>query len=565
MKKKILSIFLIISCPVFAQQIKIERIEQMPNKPEPYIMRNWKQVALDYDSIAFNFHLDGKYLPLTFLHNNSINFPDRESYFQKSYVGNKGCLKAESVSTLMAIIGSTLCGMDMTNFYGKNWVMMSEDFFNSKSGLNLYGNIASENPSTGSDWWYETIPNILFYQLYYLYPQTGNFKDQFTIVANKWIQCISALGGRINPRVLPNMNHRSFNFNTMTPYDESVKEPEAAGALGWIFYNAYIQTKKQKYLDYAKLCIETFSLFSENPSYELQYLYGTVTAARMNAEQGTTYDIEKMMNWCFDVGTLRKWRHLIGWGASVGKWGSSDACGLIGGISKPDDTEWGDFSFLMNTMQQIGILPVAARYDSRFARAIGKYILNAANSCRLFYSAYLPAVNQDKEGLEWAVEYDRKSSIGYEALRQYKDWYSPFATGDATLYGWNDTNLGLYSSASVGYVGGIVEKTDIEAVLKIDLLKTDFFHAPAYPTYLYYNPYDKDKKIKIDLSEGYYDIYDTVSKKFLNKGVSGIYDIYIPKDDAVIIVLVPKESKISCKRGRLYANNIIIDYQYKND
>jgi len=37
-----------------AQQISIPRIDLMPNKPSPYVMREWKQVALDYDDFVFN-------------------------------------------------------------------------------------------------------------------------------------------------------------------------------------------------------------------------------------------------------------------------------------------------------------------------------------------------------------------------------------------------------------------------------------------------------------------------------------------------------------------------------
>ena len=42
-----------------AQQITIPRIEQMPNMPSPYLMRNWKQVAIGYDSLVFDFGRTG--------------------------------------------------------------------------------------------------------------------------------------------------------------------------------------------------------------------------------------------------------------------------------------------------------------------------------------------------------------------------------------------------------------------------------------------------------------------------------------------------------------------------
>ena len=42
-----------------AQQITIPRIEQMPKIPSPYLMRDWKQVALGYDSLVFDFGRTG--------------------------------------------------------------------------------------------------------------------------------------------------------------------------------------------------------------------------------------------------------------------------------------------------------------------------------------------------------------------------------------------------------------------------------------------------------------------------------------------------------------------------
>jgi len=42
-----------------AQQITMPRVEQMPNMPSPYLMRNWKEVALGYDSLVFDFGRTG--------------------------------------------------------------------------------------------------------------------------------------------------------------------------------------------------------------------------------------------------------------------------------------------------------------------------------------------------------------------------------------------------------------------------------------------------------------------------------------------------------------------------
>ena len=72
-------------------------------------------------------------------------------------------------------------------------------------------------------------------------------------------------------------------------------------------------------------------------------------------------------------------------------WGGYDVDGLIGEINSSVGYG-GDYPFIMNTFELIGTLVPMIRYDSRFATAIGKWVLNAANAARLFYPEYLPAL-----------------------------------------------------------------------------------------------------------------------------------------------------------------------------
>ena len=60
----------------------------MPNKPEPYIMRDWKQVAIGYDSLVYDVTKKGEYLPLTRITSDVTNFPGRKSYLQYTFVGS---------------------------------------------------------------------------------------------------------------------------------------------------------------------------------------------------------------------------------------------------------------------------------------------------------------------------------------------------------------------------------------------------------------------------------------------------------------------------------------------
>ncbi|MFV1981616.1 MAG: hypothetical protein ACC655_10715, partial [Rhodothermia bacterium] len=62
-----------------AQQVAISRIEQMPNLPSPYEIRDWRQVAIGYDAFVFDLERTGKYLPLIWLNTSTVNYPEHDS------------------------------------------------------------------------------------------------------------------------------------------------------------------------------------------------------------------------------------------------------------------------------------------------------------------------------------------------------------------------------------------------------------------------------------------------------------------------------------------------------
>ncbi|MHA1888216.1 MAG: hypothetical protein ACTSX0_09330, partial [Promethearchaeota archaeon] len=59
----------------------------MPNQPTPYEMRNWKQVALGYDSLVFDLNLTGQYLPLVWTGGSGVNYPEHNRFGLHSVVG----------------------------------------------------------------------------------------------------------------------------------------------------------------------------------------------------------------------------------------------------------------------------------------------------------------------------------------------------------------------------------------------------------------------------------------------------------------------------------------------
>jgi len=530
----------------YGEQINISRIEQMPKIPSPYLMRDWKQVAIGYDSLVFDFNLTGDYLPLVWTDGNGVNYPGHNRFGLHTAVGAPS---AEAINILPAVVSASLVGIDKSDQNGYNWVLMCEDFFNKRPEENVYLNNFVGN--SGNDWWYDTMPNIFFYQLYDLYLGTGDFDYQFNTVADRWLDAVIAMNGSATPWTQPYMNYRAWDLSSMTPLETGVKQPEAAGAIAWLLYNAFTKTGEEKYRIGAEWCMEFLSNWTSNPSYELQLPYGVYTAARMNAELGTSYGIEKLLNWCFTPdGNVRNW------GVCLGNWGGYDCDGLVGEAKYSNS----GYAFFMNGVEQFGTLVPMVRYDDRFARAIGKWALNVANASRLFYTNFLPDSLQDSE--EWAHQHDPNSYIAHEALRENALYSgeSPFATGDFIRSGWGPTNLTLYGASHVGIFGGIIDTTNIEGILKLDVLKTDYFHDDAYPSYLYYNPYDEAKTVSIDVGIQAVDLYDAITNDFLTQGVSASTLISIPADEALLLVQVPAGGTITYEEEKMLVDGIIVDY-----
>jgi hypothetical protein len=529
-------------------QVSIDRIEQMPNVPSPYLMRNWKEVAVQYDAFVFNTELTGEYLPMLTLKPSGRNYPELQPIQLDTYVGTNSTTQAEAINIIPAIVSASLVGINKSNQGGINWVEKIKDFYNVVNGQNVYLN--GSNSSSGNDWWYDVMPNIFFYQAYDLYPEIPGFENQFISVADQWLKSVVAMGGKTTPWSIPMMNYRGWYLSSMTGNSNGVKEPEAAGAIGWLLYQAYVKTNDKKYLDGAQMCLEYLSGLTSNPSYELQLPYGTLIAAKLNALTGSNHNVAKMLNWSFNKGGLR------GWGTILGTWSGTDVSGLVGEANDLDN----DYAFMMNGYQQAGALIPLVKYDKRFARAIAKWTLNLANASRLFYPSFLESDKQDD--LTWSNEHDLASSIGYEALKENWEGKALYGTGDAKRSGWAETNLGLYGSSHAGYLAAIVETTNVDKVLQLDLNKTDFFADNFFPTYLYYNPLNENQQITVALGGGSFDLYDAISETKLAVNVTGNYSVLVKSDEVILLTYLPAGTITVLKDGKLFAGDHVIDHHF---
>ncbi len=549
----ILFLSILLASSLFAQtgQLPINRVDLMPNLPTPLKIKDWKQVAVNYDQFVFNQSTTGEGLPLvSFGQTGAFNYPDVTPVYLDTYVRSKWHhQQAEAINILPAVVGASLVGIDKLNQEGIDWVSPMKDFFNKKNGQDVYLN--GYSTTSGGDWWYDVMPNIYFYQLNSLYNNAApEFDEQFSRIADRWLEAVTLLGGNSSPWTYPNMHYRAFNLATGKPLTTGVAEPESAGSIAWLLYNAYNVKGDRKYYEGARQALDFLVNETANPSYELQLPYGTLIAARINAERGANYPIDKLLNWCFDRGPLR------GWGAINGNWNGNDVSGLIGEANDAGN----DYAFVMNGFQQAAALAPLPKYDKRYTKAIAKWILNVTNASRLFYRDEVAQDHQDS--YDWSVQYDENCVIPYESLKEVWNGKSLYARGDAIQGGWAYTNLSLYSGSSVGYLAAVVSTTNVPEILQINPNKTDFYGEKAFASFIYFNPLNQLKSINLELPEGTWDIYDAITEKILISNASLNTSIDVPANEVRKITLIPAGATTTVKDGKLMLNGHVIDYHY---
>jgi hypothetical protein len=536
-----------VSNRVAATQIKLETIEKMPRGPIPFEIRDWRTVARDMDAVLFDFEAKGENLPAIWWDKSHRNFP-QDTFALPAYLGDSrqkptNPERHEAITAIGAVLGASLVGIDKSNQDGQNYAHQLLNYFNKDNGLGIVMN--GTNATNGS-FWYDLFPNIGFAAVASLYPQDADLERAARASANRWGEAIRVIAAG---KPIPNFEVTYFDFKTMQPVDNRQwLEPDAAAGLAWLEYAAYTRWKDPKYLENAQLCMNYLESLprGKSPLYELLLSYGTLATARMNAELGQKYDLEKMMYWIFDGDSFARGD----WAVIGGRWGDQDVYGLHGSVS-----DFGGYAFAFNTFNLAGSLAPIPRYDARYARAIGRWLLNLANSARLFYPKYLGEDNQIQPEYRGAY----RDALAYEGLRKKWGIAAPYGVGDARRFGWASTDFALYGSAYVGMLGGIVGRTSDPSVLEIDLLKTDFLHAKAYPTFLYYNPHDQPRTVQIDVGPGNVNLYDSVTHALVAQNVTGKINLELPADAARVIVRTPVKP-LELRDAKTVVDGVIVDY-----
>ncbi|MCD8177776.1 MAG: hypothetical protein LUE98_10230 [Tannerellaceae bacterium] len=546
------------------RQTAIPRVETMPDMPSAYEMLDWKAKAIAFDNFVFDWNNQSAVGPMIWLDDNRRNI-DQTTFglytavmdIRQGKDANNGEFH-ESLNSLAALLGAGLVGIDKTNQDGYNYVKMVQNYFNTANGWNIVMN--NTTPSVGMlgggyarDWWYDVFPNALYYAVCDVFPGVDGAEEIQRTVAEQFVKADSILNG--------NYNYSFFDYAQMEGKVNNLPlQQDAAGGHAYVLLSAYKKFGDPRYLKHAKSATEALLSQTESRFYEILLPLGVYAAAYLNATENTDYDVLKLLNWTFDGCQARDGRY--GWGIITGQWGDYEVNGLQGSIY-----DGGGFAFLMNSIKPAWPFVSMVKYEPRFAQTIGKWMLNNASACRLFYP-----MNIDDEH-QWAPELKQitTNNISYEGLRRTDNYnkkslegVTPVALGDGPL--WIEGNpvesmFSVYSSSPVGILGAIVNETNVEGILQLDCNATDFYSGRPYPVYLYYNPYTESKTVEYTTNHAV-DLFDIVSKQYVARNIASRGAFSIPAHEASVIVALPAGTRLTTDGQRITAaNKHIITYK----
>ncbi len=545
------------------EQLHIQMVETMPAMPRPYKMLDWKEVAINFDNYVFDHQAKSDFLPFIWLDDNQRNFP-QQTFGLYTAIGDVrqgpgvyGGEFHEAINSLGALMSAGLVGIDKTGQDGYNYVKMVQNYFNVENGWNIFMNNTSERVGNlgggyGRDWWYDVFPNLLFYAVSDLFPGVERADSLMLIVAEQFYRADSTLNG--------DYHFSFFDYSEMEGMRSHIPwQEDAAAGHAWLLLAAYQKFGDERFLQGAQSATEALLSQEESRFYEVLMPFGAYTAARLNARHGTIYDFHQVLDWTFEGCHAPDGRY--GWGIINERWGDFDVYGLQGSWHHD-----GGYAFLMNTFDMAWPLVPMVRYAPQYAETIGKWMLNAANAARLFYPGEIPDGHQtlpDKKNIT-------RNVIAYEGLKKTDHFgipalegVSPVALGDGPL--WIEGNpdvsqFSLYGSAHAGIYGAIIQKTNIEGVLRLDCLATDFFREDAYPTYLIYNPFDQSVEVEYFYQDKYVDLYDIINREIIANNINQTTTIDIQGKKARLIVEIPAGTRLEKRGGNLVAGGIVVAY-----
>ena len=586
------------------KQANLNTIDNMPNQPSNYKIIDWLErgralndFVFDYKATDFNkktefsikdgrefstIYRDDRYggymIPAFYGENRPlIDKPEKNHY---------GPDDQESISVTSALLAASLMGIDMNkplpnelkgkvsqdvkdkdalDYQYETYLDNALKFFWTKGGTNIFTNVPNGSMSelqnmpgayqAFDDFWYMLIANQNFFRLAEMNPdwRPELVQELEEKTADKMVAMVDILGGENC-----DFNIQGFDMmNMKVVTTANRKQPDGAVGTANILYYAHKIFKESNpekaatYLKYAKYCMDYIDKLDRNPYYENMLIDAVYLATMMNAEQGTNYNTDKYLSWI----TTTSSSSVRNWGGVGYSQDGIDAYGLTG---EPNN----GYSYFFNSIYPMTSILPAAKYDPSYARMAGKWAINIANSSKYFLPSEWDESHQTDGDY---ISKEEGKLMAYESLRKSDNGKNFFATGDAkqnATSGWmagaNTTNFGLYGGFYTGFLGALIQETNVSNILQLDCNKTDYFQDEMYQTYLYYNPNLEAKMVEIDLGKESYDLYESTTGRYLAKNVSGKQSFKLLADSASVLVLAPANSQVEVKGDTTFINNKLV-------
>ncbi len=597
-------------------QVDIPLVTQMNRLPSPLNIPNWKQDALDYSQFIFDPTVTGTNMPVVNVVGQDFAFPGYLQPFGVNGRTSTDVTSTEAMTSVAPVIAAEMLGMDMKTYKGLNWVQSCKRWFNSGAGFRgLYSDGPNQSGSGGylDPGIYGYWPMAIGMMLTDRHRNDPDFSSNMSLQCASVLQIAHAYGCPTNA-----------DFSLGRSYDQSTLAvtnlggngrwvPGMSSGLGWMLYMGYLWTGDSDYLACAQSALQ-FHLDYPGRG-EIAHQYGPLALARLNAEQGTSLDLGRMMdNFFGDYTRMPSWVQSPPDGYNRGSW--SVARGWNPGGVQADGLDMDSrqnggvgYAFTMGSYQNTAWLAPVARYDQRYARNIGRFLLNAANSCRLLRGIDLDSNHQAHRGWRDNLVYNGVNKgflFSYEGLR-WESFYpdpsgeshAPYGSGDylsnsgagfggspnpaadywnaktgynpyippqsnTTLSFFEDSSydIAMYMSNSMGFLGAIYNASNVPGIIGWDVVTTDYFHPRCYPSHLFWNPYATAKNVTFDFGSTPCDLYDAVTGIFVARNVQGNHTFTMGSDQSMVLVATPANGVVSQVGAQLRVNGVVVDYRF---
>lgn len=547
----------------------VPAVERMASLPEPLDVRDWARVALQYYGRVFDPSVTGSGFPALQVDRTNGAFG------VKSYLD--GEIRQESMACLGGVLGMRLVGLDAHAQHAFDFAQACKRWFDPETGCYRHspGQRGGQIHADIYGYW-PALQGMLFADLW---PEDAEFVRH----RDAAIAAFDAISRGCGCPDKPDFDVLGWDLKKGCPggRNEPMNRLSHAPTVAWVLMVGAALQNDTPMAERARAALK-WQFAQKRGRYEMTFLPAVVTAARLNRMPGGAkcpLDLDAAMRvWFGD------------YPAEANTWAIT-AGTRCGGISCDglDGARWGKagfYAFAMGSLQGPAWLVPAARYDTRYARAIAKYALHAANSARLLQGYGL--TNGQQDHAVWKQAHDAGQLLFYEGLKAWSPdparSYTPYATGDPMLLGWGKGrnkipraeyvarrdkefaggcgNLALYMGNQVGFLGGILRLTNVPGVLAWDCLATDWYHAPAWPTTLVYNPHALSQKVELALPAGtrFYEAAAGVAVDVERLSAERAC-VTFGADTARVLVAVPATAEVVRQPdGRVLAEGRVIAY-----